>query len=592
MTTNNNSKNKICQSILSGIPASPGVVIGKAFLLDSEELTVPKRKIKAAQVADEIARFEDALIQTRADILKIQEKISREMDSRHAEIFSAHLLVLEDRMLIEEVISRIKKEHLAVEYIFLDVLKNYAKVFSKIKDQYLRERITDVEDVGKRILKNLIGKRKEAALDLKEKVIIVAYDLSPSDTASMHKKNVLGFVTDIGGRTSHTAIMAKSLEIPAVVGLEDITKRAQNGDLLIVDGTHGKVIINPDEDIQDEYRRKIEQIHKADEDLLSLKGLPCETLDKRKIELHANIEFPNEIDSVLAHGAEGIGLYRTEFFYLDRKDLPTEEEQYQVYKKVIERMAPRPVVARTMDLGGDKFVSHLEIPYEMNPFLGWRAIRFSLARPMIFKVQLRAMLRASAHGKLRIMYPMVSGIGEIKQANKLLEEAKRELAQKDIKFNKDIEVGAMIEIPSAALTADTLAKEVGFFSIGTNDLIQYALAVDRVNEKIAYLYEPTHPAVLRLIKMAIDSAHENKIWAGMCGEMAGEPHLAIILLGLGIDELSMSPLAIPQIKSIIRSIEYKEAKAIADKALEFTTGKEVEDFARHQLKKMAPEFLE
>ena len=590
--TTNNTKNKSFRNILNGIPASPGIVIGKAFLLDSEELTVPKRKIKAAQISDEIARFEEALTQTRADILKIQEKISREMDSRHAEIFSAHLLVLEDRMLIEEVISRIKKENLAVEYIFLDVLKNYAKVFSKIKDQYLRERITDVEDVGKRILKNLIGKRTEAALDLKEKVIIVAYDLSPSDTASMHKKNVLGFVTDIGGRTSHTAIMAKSLEIPAVVGLEDITKRAANGDLLIVDGTHGNVIINPDEKTQDEYRQKIEKIHKADEDLLSLKELPCETLDKRKIQLLANIELPNEIDSVRAYGAEGIGLYRTELLYMDRKELPTEEEQYQMYKKVIERMAPRPVVARTMDLGGDKFVSHLEIPYEMNPFLGWRAIRFSLARPLIFKVQLRAMLRASAHGKLRIMYPMVSGIGELRQANRLMEEAKRELAGKNIKFDKDIEVGAMIEIPSAALTADTIAKEVSFFSIGTNDLIQYALAVDRVNEKIAYLYEPTHPAVLRLIKMTIDSAHKNKIWVGMCGEMAGEPHLAIILLGLGLDELSMSPLAIPQIKSIIRSIEYKEAKDIAEKALGFTTGKEVADFARHQLKKMAPEFLE
>jgi phosphotransferase system enzyme I (PtsI) len=587
------SKNNLpLNAVLNGIQASPGIVIGKAFLLGSEDLVVPKRNIKENQISGEIARFEEALMRTRTDILKIQEKISKEMDARHAEIFSAHLLVLEDRMLIEEVISRIRKEKLAVEYIFLDVLKNYAKAFSKIKDQYLKERITDVEDVGKRILRNLIGKQKETLLDLKEKVIVVAYDLSPSDTASMHKKNVLGFVTDIGGRTSHTAIMAKSLEIPAVVGLENITKRVKEGDLLIVDGTNGKVIIDPDIQTQQRYLEKMEKIHKLDADLLKLKSLPSETKDGKRFQLHANIEFPGEIESALAHGAEGIGLYRSEFLYLDRRDLPTEEEQYRTYKKVVERMAPKAVVVRTMDLGGDKFVSHLDIPYEMNPFLGWRAIRFSLARPVIFKIQLRAILRASAHGKIKIMYPMISGIEEVRQANKLVQECKKELIEKGVKFDPDIEIGAMIEMPSAALTADTLAKEVNFFSIGTNDLIQYALAVDRVNEKIAYLYEPAHPAVLRLIKMIIDAGHKNNIWVGMCGEMAAEPHLAIILLGLGIDELSMSALAILQIKRIIRLVDYEEAKRIAEKALEFHTGKEVKDFARHALKKLAPEFLE
>jgi len=585
----NSAKNNM---MLKGIPASPGIIIGKAFLLDSEEFTIPKRIISDDQIAGEIARFEEALIQTRADILNIQKKIAKEMDSKHAEIFSAHLLVLEDRMLIEEVISRIKKEKFAVEYIFLDVLKNYAKVFSEIKDQYLKERIADVEDVGKRVLRNLIGMRKETLLELKEKVIVVAYDLSPSDTASMHKKNVLGFITDIGGRTSHTAIMAKSLEIPAVVGLEDVTKRSKSGDLLIIDGTNGIVIINPDVKTQQEYVEKIEKIQKAGEGLLGLKELSCETKDGRKISLGANIEFPDEVASVLAHGAEGIGLYRTEFLYLDRENLPNEDEQYQAYKKVVEQMAPYSVVVRTMDLGGDKFVSHLDIPYEMNPFLGWRAIRFSLAKPMVFKAQLRAMLRASAYGKLKIMYPMISGIEELRQANQLLEESKKELAAKKIKFDTDIEVGVMIEIPSAAITSDTLAKEVDFFSIGTNDLIQYSLAVDRVNEKIAYLYEPTHPAVLRLIKMVIDSAHNNNIWVGMCGEMAGEPYLAIILLGLGLDEFSMSPVAAPQIKNIIRSLTYQEAKKIADKALEFSTAKEIEDFARHHLKKLAPEFFE
>lgn len=580
------------EKILHGISASPGVTIGKALLLDSEKLTVPKRVIREAQIAGEIVRFEDALIQTRTEILKIQEKIAKEMDSKHAEIFNAHLLVLEDRVLIEEVISRIKKEKLAAEYLFLDVLKNYAKAFSKIKDQYLKERISDIEDVGKRILRNLIGKRKEALLDLKEKVIVVAYDLSPSDTASMHKGNVLGFVTDIGGKTSHTAIMAKSLEIPAVVGLENITKFARNGDLLIIDGALGVVVINPDKHTQEKYLQKQQRIQKASKGLLSLKALPSETKDGRRVEIAANIEFPDEIDSVRAHGAEGIGLYRTEFFYLDRKDLPTEDEQYDVYKKVVERMNPGKVIVRTMDLGGDKFVSHLEIPYEMNPFLGWRAIRFSLAKPDIFKTQLKAILKASAHGKLDIMYPMISGVEEVRAANKLLEEAKKELSAKNIKFDPNIEVGAMIEIPSAALTADTLAKEVKFFSIGTNDLIQYALAVDRVNEKIAYLYEPAHPAVLRLIKMIIEAGHKNNIWVGMCGEMAGEPHFALILLGLGLDEFSMSPFAVPQIKRIIRSVKYEDAQRIAQKALEFNTGKDVEDFARRELKKLLPEVFE
>lgn len=577
---------------LNGIPASPGIVIGKAFILDSEEFTIPKRSVKESDIASEIARFEEALIQTRVEILKIQEKIAKEMDSKHAEIFSAHLLVLEDRMVVEEVISRIKKEKLAVEYVFLAVLKNYAKVFSKIKDQYLRERISDVEDVGKRVLRNLIGKRKDSLLDVKDKVVIVAYDLSPSDTASMQKKNVLGFVTDIGGKTSHTAIMAKSLEIPAVVGLENVTKLAKSGDLLIIDGATGEVIINPDRKTQDKYLKKIKKIQKTGEGLLDMKDLPSETKDGRKVALEANIEFPNEAESAVAHGACGIGLYRSEFFYMDRKNLPTEEEQYQAYKKVAEDITPYEVVVRTMDLGGDKFVSHLEIPYEMNPFLGWRAIRFSLARPEIFKVQLKAILRASAHGKIKIMYPMISGIEEIRQANKILEECKNELSDKKIVFDKKMETGIMIEIPSAAITADALAKEVDFFSIGTNDLIQYSLAVDRVNEKIAYLYEPTHPGVLRLIKMIIDAGHKNDIWVGMCGEMAAEPHLATILLGMGLDEFSMSPIAIPQIKRIIRSMNYEDAKKIAKEALEFTTAKEVHDYARHQLKIMMPEYFE
>jgi len=575
--------------MIKGIPASPGIVIGKAFLFDTEDLAITKRKITSGQIAEEIARFENALIETRAQILKIQEKISKEVDTKHAEIFSAHLLVLEDRTLIEDVITSLKKQKIAVEYIFLEVLKKYTKAFSHIEDEYLKERVADIEDVGKRVLRNLLGQKKKTLKDLKEQVIVVAYDLSPSDTASMHRKSVLGFITDIGGRTSHTAIMAKSLEIPAVVGLETATRQIKHRDTLIVDGTKGVVIINPDKKTLGKYQQERERFEAVEKELVGLKDLPAETKDGRKIELSANIELPEEVLSVVAHGAAGIGLYRTEFFYMDKTKLPTEEEHFKAYKKVAEHIAPNPVIIRTMDLGGDKFVSHLDTPYEMNPFLGWRAIRFSLARPEIFKVQLRAILRASAYGNLKIMYPMISGIRELEKANEILEEVKAELKKRRAKFNKDIEVGAMIEIPSAALTCDLLAKEVNFFSIGTNDLIQYSLAVDRVNEKIAYLYESAHPAVLRLIKNVIEVGHKNDIWVGMCGEMAGEPHLALILLGLGLDEFSSSPLLLPEIKRVIRAISYKEAKRIAVEALKFESGKEIEEFAMRELKKIAPE---
>ncbi len=536
----------------------------------------------------EIAHFEEALIQTRSEILEIQEKISKEMGSTHAEIFSAHLLVLEDRMLIEEVITCLKKEKLSVEYIFLEVVKKYIKAFYRVDDEYLKERVSDIDDVGKRILRNLLGWKRRTLTDLKEKMIIVAYDLSPSDTATMHKKNVIGFITDIGGRTSHTAIMAKSLELPAVVGLEVATQKIKSGDTLIVDGNRGEVFINPDKAILRKYENLRHRFEVFEKRILKTKDLPAVTLDGHKVEVSANIELPEEIPSVIAHGAVGIGLYRTEYFYMNRKDLPSEEEQYQAYKKVATQMCPHFVIIRTMDLGGDKFLSQLQIPAQMNPFLGWRAIRFCLARPDIFKVQLRAILRASIHGKLRIMYPMISGLDELRQANKVLDEVKQELRHKHIVFDKDIEVGAMIEIPSAALTCDLLAKEVSFFSIGTNDLIQYSLAVDRSNEKIAYLYEPTHPAVLRIIKNVIDTGHQNNIWVGMCGEMAGEKAFSLILLGMGLDEFSTSPLLVPEIKLIVRSVTLEQARAVAHKCLTLSTGKEVEDIARRRLKELVP----
>ncbi|KPK39415.1 MAG: phosphoenolpyruvate-protein phosphotransferase [Omnitrophica WOR_2 bacterium SM23_29] len=576
--------------MIKGIPASPGIAIGEVFILDSEMLPVAKREISNKELPKEIARFEDSLIQTRQQILKIQDKISEELGIKHAEIFNAHLLVLEDRTLIEEVISRLNKELLCVEYIFDDVLKKYINAFSKMEDEYLKERVADIRDVGKRVLRQLLGKKRETLTDLKEKVIAIAYDLSPSDTASMHKKNVIAFATDIGGKTSHTAIMAKALEIPAVVGSEVITKNTKNGDTIIVDGSNGIIIVNPDDDTIAKYKKEKIKFEEYDTFLFKLRDLPCVTPDGRNIELSANIEIPDEISAVKSHGAFGIGLYRTEFFYLNRVDLPNEEEHYKAYRHVAEQMSPHPVIIRTLDLGGDKFLSQLTMPKEMNPFLGWRAIRFCLARPDIFKVQLKAILRASAHGKLKVMYPMISGVEEIRAANKILSEAKEELRKKGISFDEDIEVGAMIEIPSAALTCDILAKEVDFFSIGTNDLIQYSLAVDRANEKIAYLYEPTHPAVLRLIKNIINTGHEANIWVGMCGEMAGEPAFSLLLLGLGLDEFSSSPVNIPRIKQVIRSVEFKTAQKIAEEALTLSTGHEVEKFARQKLKELISDY--
>ncbi|MFH1397394.1 MAG: phosphoenolpyruvate--protein phosphotransferase [Candidatus Omnitrophota bacterium] len=569
---------------LKGIAAAPGIKIGPAYRVGREEFIIPKLEITQEEIPLQIQLFEEALIQTRKEIIDLQKRISSDMGQEEAQIFDAHLLVLEDRMLIEEVISRLKKERLSVTFIFFEVLKKYIGVFSKIEDEYLKERMSDINDVGRRVLRNLLGKEHKSLEELKEKVVVVAHDISPSDTAAMHKQNVCAFVTDIGGKTSHTAIMAKSLEIPAVVGVQNATSIIKMHDVLIVDGSMGMVIINPDEETLLNYRKEEEKLKGLSDKLLIDKDLPAITQDGEAVEITANIEFPDEVPSVKLHGAQGIGLYRTEFFYMNRKDLPTEEEHFQAYKYVAEEMKPHPVIIRTLDLGGDKFLSQFEIPKEMQPFLGWRAIRFCLARPDIFKLQLRAILRASVYGKLKMMYPMISGIEELKQANVILEQCKIELKEKRIPFDDEIEVGVMIEVPSAAIIADLLAKEADFFSIGTNDLIQYTLAVDRTNEKVAYLYEPAHPAVLRMIKDIIDSAHANNIRVGMCGEMASDEIFTWILLGMGLDEFSMPSLAIPSVKYLIRSITAKEAKKITEEALSLPTPKEVELFMQAKLK--------
>lgn len=577
---------------LKGIPAAPGVAMGHALFFDSGEISVPKRSITEDQVPYEVLRLEEALIKTRHQILSIQKQLSEALDQEHAEILNAHLLVLEDQSLREEIINGLKTQRLNVEAIFNDVLRRHLKAFSKTDDEYLRERTADIDDVRKRVLRNLLGRHSEFVEHLPQPAVLVAHDLSPSETAQMHKRNVLAFVTDIGGRTSHTAIMAKSLEIPAVVGLEVATKRIQKGDLIIVDGTHGEVILDPDPQTIKRYAVEQRRYQEINRQLLQLKDLPAETLDHHHVVLSANIELPDEVPSVIAHGADGIGLFRTEFLYLNRADFPTEEEQFQAYREVAERLSPHPVIVRTMDLGGDKFLSPLQFPTEMNPFMGWRAIRFSLARPDIFRIQLRAILRASTSGNLKLMYPMISGFEELRRANEILADVEQELKREGIPFAEDLEIGAMIEVPSAALTCDLLAGEVDFFSIGTNDLIQYALAVDRVNEKIAYLYEPTHPAILRLIKQIIDVGHAAKIWVGMCGEMAGEPPLTLLLLGMGLDEFSTSPVQLPLVKQVIRSVEHSFAQSVVEEALTLRTSKEVETFLVASLKQVAPELVE
>ncbi len=537
-----------------GIAASPGIAIGKAFVLDQEDFTIKKRKINAEEVEKEISRFKEALKKTEEELLDVKEKVLAKLGAKHARIFDAYLLILEDPVFVEETIENIKKNSLNAEYVFNEVLEKIVRVFETIDDEYLKERSKDIQNLGRRVLKCLIGVEKETLSHLEEKVIVVAADLTPSDTVAMREENVLGFATDRGGKTSHTTIMAQSLGIPAVVGLKDITGKVSSRDTIILDGTNGVVIVKPDEMRLRYYYEEQQKLEREEEELKKLKSLKAETLDGYKVKLMANIEVPEELDSVIKHGADGIGLYRTEFLFLNRIDIPSEQEQWEAYKKVAKAMHPLPVTIRTIDLGGDKFLSSVDTPKEMNPFLGLRAIRLCLKHPDIFKIQLRAILRTSVLGNVKIMYPMISGIEELQKANQILEEVKRDLERDNIPFDRDIQVGAMIEIPSAALTSEVLAKEADFLSIGTNDLIQYTMAVDRVNENVAYLCEPFHPAVLNLVKRVIEAGHKENKLVSVCGEMAGDPKATFILLGLGLDEFSMGPTAIPKIKKIVRSI--------------------------------------
>ncbi len=560
-----------------GIGVSGGVVIGKVFRLDPRLLTLEPRPIQEDKVENEIQRFKKAVAASKNQLRKIRKQTENDLDSIHASIFDSHIAMLDDPLIVNETIDAIRREKKNAEYVLQQTVERLASLFSRMRDDYFSHRATDVYDVANRTIKNLLKVKGHPLRSLTEPVIIVARDIGPSDTATMDRSKVIGFVTDIGGPTSHTAIMAKALEIPAVVGVAEISTRVENGDTLIVDGVSGHVILNATPRELKKYRNIRQRLRQQEQTLAAISPLPAETLDGYTLEVSANIEIPAEITHVKQHGADGIGLFRTEFIYLNRPRFPTEDEQFKVYKRVVEEMKPKPVIFRTLDIGGDKFVSG--VPFEeLNPFLGLRAIRLSLANPELFKGQLRAILRASAFGNAKLMFPMVSGVNEVRAAQKLLEEVKAELTEKGISFSPDIEVGIMVEIPSAAITADILAREVEFFSIGTNDLIQYTLAVDRVNERVAHLYEPFHPAILRLIRDIINAAHRHNVWVGLCGEMAADPITAIILLGLGIDELSMGPIAIPEVKRVIRNIRLADAKRLADEIFTMSTPEEIKHF--------------
>ena len=572
--------------MLKGIAASPGIEIGKAHVVKHEQVVINTSPIKKEDIGKEIKKLEDALTTTKLQLEKIKEKAQKELGSEKAKIFDAQLMVLEDPVFINEIKSKIESELITADNAVSQVVNSYIAEFGSAKDEYLKERAADIKDIGERLIKNILGISVDA-FSLEQEAIIIAKDLTPSDTAQMDKEKVKAFATDMGGRTSHTAIMARSLEIPAVVGLKDATQKIKTGDTVIIDGNEGAVYVNPDEETAKKYEKlKQDYLNKVKE-LKQLKDLPAETSDNAKrVEISANIGTPKDVKGALENGAEGVGLYRTEFLYMDRQSLPTEEEQFDAYRQVVEKMAPRPIIIRTLDIGGDKKLPYLNMPDELNPFLGWRAIRICLDRPDILKTQLKAILRTSAYGKARIMYPMISGVDEVRRANKILDEAKAELYAEGKDFDEDIEVGIMVEIPSAAVTADILAKEVDFFSIGTNDLIQYTLAVDRMNEHISYLYEPFHPAVLRLIKNVIDSSHKEGKWTGMCGEMAGDPLAAPILLGMGLDEFSMSASSIPKVKKIIRSLTYDEAKEIAGKALSMSEPADIRAMVKEIVEKI------
>ena len=571
---------------LQGIAASDGIAIAKVYTLTEPDLTVTKVTVEDSE--KEVSRLDDALAASIKDVELIKETALKNLGEEEAQVFDAHLMVLSDPELIGQVKDSITSNKVNAESALKEVTDMFISIFAGMEDNpYMQERAADIRDVSKRILAHLLGVKIPSPATIKDEVIIVAADLTPSDTAQLNRQYVKAFVTDIGGRTSHSAIMARSLEIPAIVGTKEVTSIAKDGDIIIVDGLSGEVFLNPSEEVVAEYRAKAEAFAAQQAEWEKLKDSKTYTKDGHQVELAANIGTPKYLEGVVNNGAEGVGLYRTEFLYMDSHEMPTEEDQFEAYKAVLEGMNGKPVVVRTMDIGGDKELPYLPLPHEMNPFLGYRAIRISLNEPEMFRTQLRALLRASVYGKLRIMFPMIATLNDFRGAKALLEEEKAKLIAEGVAVSDDIQVGIMIEIPAAAVLAHQFAKEVDFFSIGTNDLIQYTMAADRMNERVSYLYQPYNPSILTLIKHVIDSAHKEGKWAGMCGEMAGDQTAVPLLVGLGLDEFSMSASSVLKTRSLISKLTLSDMQALAAKAInECATVEEVEALVAEAVSKI------
>ena len=574
--------------IMRGIPASPGYVIGKARLLDTHEVLPPKRVIEESEIENETARLRQAIESSKEDIVKSQDKFHDRSGGDIRPIFDSHIAMLDDPRMLEEVERRIRQYRFTAEFALYRVMRRYIRLLREMEDEYFSHRIVDLQDVEKRILENLIGKRFEELHDLTEEVVLVAANITPSQTVDLDTEKVKGFATDAGGRTSHTAIIARSMSVPAVVGLETATTDIRPGDTIIIDGTQGMVIVNPDEETEKKYGAMQRNLQTAIRKMTDLRDLPAETIDGHSVKLYANADFPTDIGTAIENGAEGIGLYRTEFIYAQTDNAPSEEDHFTAYQESIKLLGKRLITIRTLDLGADKMASETGLP-ERNPFLGCRSIRFCLERPKIFKQQLRAIFRASAIGNVRLLFPMISSHGELIEAKAVVEEVKKDLDDSGINYNRDIKVGIMVEVPSIAWTADIIAKDVDFMSVGTNDLIQYMLAVDRTNERVAHLYNPAHPAIVRTIKHVIDAGKEKNVPVGMCGEMGSDVEYTLLLLGLGLDEFSVGPAALPEVKKVIRSVSLVQAQEVATEVLSFTETKKSSEFLTEAAKKIIPE---
>lgn len=561
--------------MISGILVSPGIAFGKALLLKEDDIVINRKKISADQVEQEVSRFLAGRAKASEQLEAIKTKAGETFGEEKEAIFEGHIMLLEDEELEQEIIALIKDDLASADAAAYTVIEGQAKALEELDDEYLKERAADVRDIGKRLLQNILGMPIVDLGSIQDEVILVATDLTPSETAQLNLDKVLGFITDLGGRTSHTSIMARSLELPAIVGTSDVTKQVKNDDYLILDAVNNKIYVNPTADVIDQLKAAQNQYITEKNDLAKLKDLPAITLDGHQVEVCANIGTVRDVAGAERNGAEGVGLYRTEFLFMDRDSLPTEDEQFQAYKAVAEAMGSQAVIVRTMDIGGDKDLPYMNLPKEENPFLGWRAIRIAMDRREILHAQLRAILRASAFGKLRIMFPMIISVEEVRDLKGEIETLKAQLRKEGKAFDESIEVGVMVETPAAAVIAHHLAKEVDFFSIGTNDLTQYTLAVDRGNELISHLYNPMSPSVLSLIKQVIDASHAEGKWTGMCGELAGDERATLLLLGMGLDEFSMSAISIPRIKKIIRNTNFEDVKALAAQALAQPTAQDL-----------------